>query len=308
MVSPIIIGFIPIPLANLEEPRTSISPPIRSTAIPEVNKITLRSKAELIILGIKFSARRRVFGKLNVIVIICLIKSTIEGIKSAVSNRLREKLEKILKQEEVFLNAETAELDYIRIKHSADQHDEKLLSLIHDDKELRKKFFTKVKDIYVFDTNNFKFFLDENKIDNSYTQFANRIGLHDGSEFLKNRNEVVINFPFKDCVLQGGQSTEEGMDNYFEYEEEKTKTVKGERVTEPSGYKEKNTKRKEIFFNSVLAHDEIDRLFDPKALVNWKKFTKDGVHLPSMKGLVRKPTRGGVIPSNRIKMERSKKI
>ena len=183
----------------------------------------------------------------------------------------------------MFLDAETAELDYIRIKYSADQNDERLLSLLYDDEELREKFFTKIKDIYVFSTDNFKFFLDENKIDNSYTQLANRIGLHDGSEFLKNRNEVVINFPFKDCVLQGGQSAEEGMDTYFEYEEEKTKTVQGKRVTETSGYKEKITKRKEVFFNSVLAHDEIDRLFDPKALVNWQKFTKEGAFPPSMK-------------------------
>ena len=34
-------------------------------------------------------------------------------------------------------------------------------------------------------------------------------------------------------------------------------------------------KRKEIFFNQILAKDEIDRLFDEKALVNWKRFRKD---------------------------------
>ncbi|NLM00619.1 MAG: site-specific DNA-methyltransferase, partial [Treponema sp.] len=76
--------------------------------------------------------------------------------------------------------------------------------------------------------------------------------------------------------MEGGQSTEEGTDTYFEYEEEKTKTVKGEKVTEEAGYKEKQGKRKEIFFNQVLAHDEIDRLFDHKALTNWKRYTKDG--------------------------------
>jgi len=75
--------------------------------------------------------------------------------------------------------------------------------------------------------------------------------------------------------LEGGQSTEEGTDTYFEYEEEKTKTVKGKKVTEPAGYKEKQAKRKEVFFNQVLAHDEVDRLFEKKALVNWKRFTKD---------------------------------
>jgi adenine-specific DNA-methyltransferase len=85
----------------------------------------------------------------------------------------------------------------------------------------------------------------------------------------------VLDFPFKDCVLEGGQSTEEGVDTYFEYDEEKTKIVKGKKVTEPAGYKEKQAKRKEVFFNQVLAHDEIDRLFEKKALVNWKRFTKD---------------------------------
>ena len=49
----------------------------------------------------------------------------------------------------------------------------------------------------------------------------------------------------------------------------------GEKVKEEAGYKEKQGKRKEIFFNQVLAHDEIDRLFDHKALTNWKRFDKD---------------------------------
>lgn len=190
-------------------------------------------------------------------------------------NKLKQTLEKVLKQEELFLDAETGELNYIKIKDSADKIDEKLIALLAGNKELKDKFFSKIKDVYVFNINDFKFFLDESKIDNSYTKYANKIGLSDGSELLKNRSEVVLDFPFKDCVLEGGQSTEEGTDTYFEYEEEKTKTVKGKKVTEPAGYKEKQAKRKEVFFNQVLAHDEIDRLFEKKALVNWKRFTKD---------------------------------
>ncbi|NLE07203.1 MAG: site-specific DNA-methyltransferase [Parcubacteria group bacterium] len=190
-------------------------------------------------------------------------------------NKLKQALEKVLKQEEAFLDAETGELNYIKIKDSADKIDEKLIALLAGNKELKDKFFSKIKDVYVFNINDFKFFLDESKIDNSYTKYANKIGLSDGNELLKNRSEVVLDFPFKDCVLEGGQSTEEGTDTYFEYEEEKTKTVKGKKVTEPAGYKEKQAKRKEVFFNQILAHDEIDRLFDRKALVNWKRFTKD---------------------------------
>lgn len=178
-------------------------------------------------------------------------------------NKLKQTLEKVLKREELFLDTDTGELNHTKIKDSADKIDEKLIALLAGNKELKDKFFSKIKDVYVFNINDFKFFLDESKIDNSYTKYANKIGLSDGSELLKNRSEVVLDFPFKDCVLEGGQSTEEGTDTYFEHSEKNGK------------YEEKTGKRNEIFFNQVLAHDEIDRLFDKKVLVNWKRFTKD---------------------------------
>lgn len=177
--------------------------------------------------------------------------------------KLKQTLEKALKTESLFLDSESGELNYTKVKDSADKVDEKLIALLAENKDLKEKFFTKIKDVYVFNIQGFKFFLDESKVDNSYTQYANKIGLADNSGLLENRSEVVLDFPFKDCVLEGGQSTEEGTDTYFEYSE---KTGK---------YEEKNGKRNEVFFNQVLAHDEIDRLFDRKALVNWKRFTKD---------------------------------
>jgi adenine-specific DNA-methyltransferase len=64
-------------------------------------------------------------------------------------------------------------------------------------------------------------------------------------KFLRERGEVSLVWPYKDCVLEGGQTKEE-------------------------------EKRKEIFFNEILAQDEIDRLFDPKVLTNWKRYTVDG--------------------------------
>ena len=178
-------------------------------------------------------------------------------------NKLKQTLEKALKTEPSFLDSESGEINYTKVKDSADSIDKILIALLADNKELREKFFVKIKDVYVFNIQDFKLFLDENKVDNSYTQYANKIGLADNSGLLENRSEVVLEFPFKDCVLEGGQSTEEGTDTYFEHSE---KTGK---------YEEKNGKRNEIFFNQVLAHDEIDRLFDRKALVNWKRFTKD---------------------------------
>ena len=73
-------------------------------------------------------------------------------------SKLKQTLEKVLKQEEVFLDAETGELDYIRIKDSADKIDEKLIALLAGNKELRDKFFSKIKDLYVFNINDFNYF------------------------------------------------------------------------------------------------------------------------------------------------------
>ena len=74
------------------------------------------------------------------------------------------------------------------------------------------------------------------------------------------RSEVVLNFPFKDCILEGGQRKEDGLDTYFEYDEKEQR------------YTEKKSKRREVFYNEVLAHDEIDSLFSPKAFCNAKRY------------------------------------
>lgn len=178
---------------------------------------------------------------------------------------------KVLKNEARLWNEDKTELNQTKLLDTLDNFGNKekdlyenIISLLLQEKELKDEFFIKIKDAYVFKTNDFRFFIEENKIDNSYTAYKNRIGLSDGKRFLKDTNDVVLDFPYKDCVLEGGQSSEEGLDTYFEYSEKSEE------------YEDKKSKRKEIFFNQVLAHDEIDRLFDKKALVNWKRHTKDG--------------------------------
>ncbi|GAI32221.1 unnamed protein product, partial [marine sediment metagenome] len=192
------------------------------------------------------------------------------------NTKLRSTIDNILKQDDRLWNKDKTELNQTLLLDKVEDVDEKIIELLLHDKQTREEFFVKIKDVYIFKINNFKFFMEENKVNNSYTKYKNRIGLTDGKRFINDSKDVVLDFPYKDCVIAGGQSTEEGMDTFFNYEAEKTKTVKGEKLTEPAGYKEKQSKRKEIFFNEFLAHDEIDRLYDEKASVNWKRFTKDG--------------------------------
>jgi adenine-specific DNA-methyltransferase len=167
------------------------------------------------------------------------------------------------------LKDEQGELKGNLVKEFVNTLDENLITILLEDEKTRAQFFLKIKDAYVFKTNEFKFFLDENSIDNSFTQYSNQIGLATGGKFLKNNTDVVLNFPFKDCVLEGGQSTEDGLDTYFEFDDEK------------QDYAEKQSKRKEIFFNEVLAKDEIDRLLEPKAFTNITKYDSKGKSKPT---------------------------
>ncbi|OEY95946.1 hypothetical protein BJI46_03095 [Acinetobacter qingfengensis] len=81
----------------------------------------------------------------------------------------------------------------------------------------------------------------------SYTQYKNKVGLSVGDKYIKQLNDVVLVWPFKDCVLEGGQTREE-------------------------------QKRQEIFFNQVLAQDEITQLFEPKVLTHPVYFDAKGQH------------------------------
>jgi len=191
------------------------------------------------------------------------------------SKRLKNKIFETLKIDSRLWDEKTQELNQTLLLDLVENIDKKIIQILLEDDDLRNEFFVKIKDAYVFKNNDFRFFIEENKVYNSYTKYKNRIGLSDGKKFLKDSTDVVLNFPYKDCILKGGQSKEEGFDCYYEYDEKTTKT------NEKKGYKAKSynlkeSKRNEIFFNQVLAQDEIDRLFDKKAFVNWKRYTKDG--------------------------------
>ena len=160
-------------------------------------------------------------------------------------NIFKNNLYKLLKKDSRLWDEKVKEINETLLKDLIDKLDEELLELLLSDKEAKAKFFIKVKDIFILKQNELKFFIDENKLDNSYTQYQNKIGLRVGNKLLSERDEVVLDWPFKDCVLEGGMTKED-------------------------------QKRNEIFFNEVLAKDEIDRLEDPKAFVNWKRYTAKG--------------------------------
>ena len=107
----------------------------------------------------------------------------------------------------------------------------------------KARFFTKINDALIFEKEAFLEFLKLRILDSSYTKFANKIGLkiatHSKESLLKSDSHIVLNFPYKDCILKGAQTKD-------------------------------SDKANEIFFNEILASDEIDVLLKPKALQNFE--------------------------------------
>ena len=159
--------------------------------------------------------------------------------------KLYETLEKQLKKEPNYVT-DNGELKKWVVINKAQNYDAELIGLLLDDKELKAKFFLDIKGVLVFNQSLFVQFLEQkNYLNDSYTAYKNKVGLNIDGKYLKQRNEVALVWPFKDCVLEGGQSREED-------------------------------KREEIFFNEILAQDEITQLLEPKVLTNAKRYTAKG--------------------------------
>ncbi|HCM1296804.1 DNA methyltransferase [Vibrio anguillarum] len=126
--------------------------------------------------------------------------------------------------------------------------DPELLKLLLADEQLKKHFFKDIDGVLIFDKVAFQRFVNNKSfLPDSYTEFKNKIGLSDNSHYLAESNDIVLAWPYKDCVLEGGQTKED-------------------------------QKRNEIFWNETLAPEQVDTLLAPKALTNFKKFDSNGEH------------------------------
>lgn len=119
-------------------------------------------------------------------------------------------------------------------------------ALISNDK-IKSLYSTEIDDVLLFDFEKLTSLLKYKEFWNdSFTKYRNMVGLTSEGKYLNYNSDVVLDFPFKDCVLEGGMTKEDqGKD--------------------------------EIYYNEVIARDEIDRLFAPKVLTKTKRYTKEGI-------------------------------
>ena len=152
------------------------------------------------------------------------------------------------KLQELFPEFKTyKQLELELYKEDRSQIVEKLLSV----PELKTHFFYEASGYLVFDAQKLMDFIRQKEVfASSYTKYKNKITLMAGEKSIaKELGAVVLNFPFKECVLEGGMSTED-------------------------------KKRSEIFYNQTLAPEEITRLFEPKVLTNFTRIIAKTLNNP----------------------------
>ena len=154
--------------------------------------------------------------------------------------KLKHIVDSIAKNDErIFIDGE---ISYTALLNYVDSYDELIINALYNNQDTRKRFFKEVSNTSLFLTQAFNLFMNCECLNNSYTSYKNRIGLTVKDFFIKDSKDIVLNFPFKDCYLEGGQSKEEA-------------------------------KREEIFLNESIAYDEIDMLLSEKAFCNFNRYT-----------------------------------
>ena len=151
----------------------------------------------------------------------------------------------LLKGNEKYLS-EDGNLLKTKVYSDAITMNKELIEMLLKNQYTRKNFFVEINNNYVFDKQGFAWFVEEKEfLPDSYTKYTNKIGLTANNKFINQSNDIVLHFPFKDCILEGGQTKED-------------------------------QKRDEIFFNEIIANDEITRMLSPKIFGNSFRYSKRG--------------------------------
>ena len=160
---------------------------------------------------------------------------------------MKHELEQVLSKNPKFLV--DGVLNKNKLAELARQYSPDLLNQLMSNEKMTNHFFSKLQNgVLVFKKDIFLQFLNNKEfLPDSFTAYKTKIGLATGNKYISENQEVVLNFPYKDCILEGGQTKDDA-------------------------------KRQEVFFNETLAPTEINRLLDDKVLTNFKRYDETGEH------------------------------
>lgn len=169
-----------------------------------------------------------------------------------VETKIIEHIKSVLHQFDNKYMTESGDIKRSTVVDALNKYDKDLMTALIADQLIHDEYTEKVADVEVFKLNQFIQLLQFKEFwEDSFTKYANRIGLTADNKFISDSTDVVLDFPYKDTVLKAGMDKEDA---------------------------DPDVGADEPFLNETLAHSEISELFEPKVLVNAKKYDKDGEH------------------------------
>ncbi|WP_169737246.1 site-specific DNA-methyltransferase, partial [Ureaplasma canigenitalium] len=124
---------------------------------------------------------------------------------------LKQSLLDLVKGNEKYYSTEQNKLLLGNIFVAVNNHDPDFFKLLFHNELMKRTFFSKVDDFWIFNDQKFIDFINlKDFMPDSFTSFKNKIGLVDNKgEFLSEKSEVVLSFPYKDCLLVGSQDKDD---------------------------------------------------------------------------------------------------
>ncbi|HEK3219453.1 site-specific DNA-methyltransferase [Proteus mirabilis] len=139
------------------------------------------------------------------------------------------------------------ELNRSMVINAINNKEPDIIKALVNNKKISSIYGVKIDNIFIFDFDGLCRLLKYKEYwDSSFTKYRNKIGLTVENKYIDYNSDVVLSFPFKDCVLEGGMTKED----------------------EP---------KNEVYYNNIIAKDEIDRIFSEKVLTNTNLYTKDSI-------------------------------
>ncbi|WP_272537628.1 site-specific DNA-methyltransferase, partial [Providencia sp. PROV225] len=150
--------------------------------------------------------------------------------------KLIRELNKVLKVFPQFWNGD--ELQRSKVVDAIENKKPDVIKALVANEKIKTIYSTEIDGIFIFDFDKLcKLLKYKEYWANSFTKYRNKVGLTSEGKYLDYSYDVVLDFPFKDCVLEGSMTKEDqGKD--------------------------------EIYYNEIIARDEIDTLFSLKAFTN----------------------------------------
>ena len=144
------------------------------------------------------------------------------------------------------------ELNRSKVAEDLRNYDESLLSKLFESTFIKQHYFKNISGEKLFQIEKLEEAILYNDYwDTSYTKYENDIGLRSNNVSFKENQDVLLSYPFKDCILTASMTKSD-----------------------------KEDKHDDAFINETIEKDEIDCLLDKKILFNVKKYesSKDHEH------------------------------